>query len=242
MQQTKHKILNTYDITTNPLNELLELIDVAWQEHNPFRVVTFNPEFLVAAEEDKTFQESVVSAQAIIPDGIGLVLLLKKLGIKNVKRQPGIELAWLTLKKAIRQNLPVALIGSTDEGLKGTVQKIKDELGEPNLVYSHNGFFNQAEQKQMLKVLLESQPQLVLIAMPFTRQEPFLHEAQQRGLRAVSMGIGGSFDVWAGLVERAPVGFQRVGLEWLWRVLGQPERIKRILKMAVPFSRIYFRS
>lgn len=239
VQQEKQLIKGNYEITLNTLPELLELVEDNWESKTPFRIVTFNPEMLVKSEGDAVFKAAVHSAEAIIPDGIGLVLLLKKYVTKKVKRQPGIELAWEALKLAVKDQLPLALIGSTDKALQGTLHKIQSEIGRPNLIYSRNGFFAEEEDAQIINLLLELQPSLLLVAMPFTRQEVFLHKAFQRGLKSVAIGIGGSFDVWAGHVTRAPVLFQKIGLEWLWRILLQPVRFQRILQTLIPFTKFY---
>jgi N-acetylglucosaminyldiphosphoundecaprenol N-acetyl-beta-D-mannosaminyltransferase len=238
--QTKFALSSNYEITINSLSELLFLTEEAWAEQKAFRVVTFNPEMLVQAESDDLFKKSIVSAQALIPDGIGLVALLRKKGCKQVQRQPGIELAWKLLNKAVQKNLPIALIGSSPESLAGTIQRIHAELGEPKIVYSRDGFFSVAEEELLVTELLATKPALLLVAMPFVRQEPFLHKLQERGLKAVSIGVGGSFDVWAGVVERAPKWLQGLNLEWTWRIIKQPQRISRLLKMLPSFLKIYF--
>ncbi len=231
-------ILQKYKVALNSHQELLELAIEAMQTSVPFRVVTFNPEMLVAAENDQSFAEAVRAAQAIIPDGIGLVLLLKKLGVKNVSRVPGIEFAQALLQKAAVQNFSVALLGSSEESLQGT----KNKFSGLNYVYVRNGFFDEVEEEKIINELVNLQPNLLLVAMPFKRQEKLLQKAYAQGLRSVSLGVGGSFDVWSGNVKRAPEVFQRFGIEWLWRVLGQPQRISRIIEMALPFGQIYLKA
>jgi N-acetylglucosaminyldiphosphoundecaprenol N-acetyl-beta-D-mannosaminyltransferase len=240
MQLRKKKIGSSqFEITLNNKVEILQTIDENWQRGLPMRIVTLNPEMLIAAKEKPNLHQAIQSAEAIIPDGIGIILLLQKLGIRGVKRLPGIELAWELLNQAIKYDLQIALIGSTDQSLRGAIDKIQKEIGKPNLIYSRNGFFGEKDEVKIIEVLLELQPSLLLIAMPFERQEIFLHNLTKRGFRGISIGIGGSFDVWAGLVDRAPKFLQLIGLEWLWRILKQPARITRLSKVLIPFGKIY---
>lgn len=236
-QRTIHKGIQ---VCTNSFTELSELLEETLELKSPLRIVTINPEMLVESDKNKEFHNALLSADLIIPDGIGIVLLLKKLGEKNVKRIPGIELSWKALELCIKQNLPIAIIGSTDSVLEAALKNISQKLGKPNLIYSHNGFFDETQKKQIQNVLLEVKPSLLLVAMPFVKQEIFLNELFEKGLSSLAFGVGGSLDVWSGQVTRAPVFAQKIGLEWLWRVLGQPERISRLAKTALPFFRIFF--
>jgi N-acetylglucosaminyldiphosphoundecaprenol N-acetyl-beta-D-mannosaminyltransferase len=239
----KFKLFN-FEITLDNAETLVNYIKSIWANNKMpetgFRIVTFNPEMLIATRQNKEFQKSVQVADAIIPDGIGLVWLLRKKGAKQVQRLAGIDLAWKLLTEAIKADLPISLIGSTDEVLKKSIENINDKLGKANLIYAHNGFFNDSQQVQITNVLLEIQPKFLLVAMPFIKQEIFLADLYTKGFKGVAMGVGGSFDVWANLVERAPVFMQKFGLEWFWRLIKQPERFQRLMQTFIPFSKIYF--
>lgn len=238
----KFKLFN-FEITLDNAETLINYIKsilLGGTQSGGFRIVTFNPEMLIASRQNKELEKAIQSANAIIPDGIGLVWLLRKKGAKQAQRLAGIDLAWKLLAEAIKSDLPISLIGSTDEALKKSIKNINDKLGKANLIYTHNGFFNQAQQAQITNVLLEIQPKLLLVATPFIQQEIFLADLYNKGFKGVALGVGGSFDVWAGLVERAPVFMQKIGLEWLWRLLKQPARFQRLMQTFIPFSKIYF--
>ncbi|MDX1921142.1 MAG: WecB/TagA/CpsF family glycosyltransferase [Candidatus Caenarcaniphilales bacterium] len=240
MKFTNKEIYKGLAVCTNNFHDLTVALEAHLENKKRLRIVTINPEMLVAADQNQEFFKAVKAADLVIPDGMGIVLLLKKKGAKDATRVPGIELSWKALELAIQQNLPIAIIGSTDSALEGSLKTITEKLGKPNLIYSHNGFFDEKEKLQIQNVLFETKPALVLVAMPFIKQEIFLAELFEKGLNAIAFGVGGSLDVWSGKVERAPLTFQRLGLEWLWRVLGQPERFSRLLKTLLPFVRIYF--
>jgi N-acetylglucosaminyldiphosphoundecaprenol N-acetyl-beta-D-mannosaminyltransferase len=202
-----------------------------------FRICTFNPEMLIKSLEDPALGTAIKNADSIIPDGTGLVLLLKKGGAKQAQRLPGIELAWSLLDQAVKNNLKIALIGSTQAALDGTINKINQELGHFNLVYAQNGFFK--DQSHVIDALEKARPDLTLMALPFSIQEKILSEYPSSG---VCLGVGGSFEVWAGLVKRAPAAWQNLGLEWLWRLSKQPARFGRLAKIIWPFCKIYLQA
>lgn len=241
MELQKTKITEELEITTNSQDSLFQIIEQKLQNKEAFRIVTFNPEMLIQSLNDSNFLNSVKSADAIIPDGIGLVYLLRKKGANKVSRVPGIELSWQVLAKTMELNLPIAIVGSKDESLNLAISNIENKLGKINLVYKHNGFFDTEKENNILEKLIELQPSLVLFAMPFSRQEILLNRLFESGLKSVGIGVGGSVDVWSGNIQRAPKFMQIIGLEWLWRVILQPQRIGRIIRTFVPFLQIYLR-
>ena len=103
---------------------------------------------------------------------------------------------------------------------------MKNEIQNLNIVYTHDGYFK--NDVTVLNEITNSQPDLVLAALGSPKQEFFISELKKNLPNAIMVGLGGSFDVWAGVVERAPEIYQRLGLEWLYRTVMQPERFKRI--------------
>ena len=106
------------------------------------------------------------------------------------------------------------------------VSEKEKEIKGLHVVYYHNGYFNNDE--DIYKELLNNSPRLILVAMGSPRQEEFIYNAKKLLKPALMIGIGGSLDVWSGMVKRAPKIYQTLGLEWLYRTVTQPSRIKRI--------------
>jgi UDP-N-acetyl-D-mannosaminouronate:lipid I N-acetyl-D-mannosaminouronosyltransferase len=194
------------------------------------RLVSLNPEMWLLARRDPEFGQAIAEADGVCADGIGMVWWYRLYGYASVERLPGIEVAQDIL--ALRPR--VALLGASSESLAGARDFLSAELGA-EVVYSGSGFFEPAQEDAILGDILASQPQLVLIAMPFRRQEMLLRDLCRRGFQGACLGVGGSFDVWSGLVPRAPRAWQSMGLEWLWRLLRQPSRARRTLSMLVEF-------
>lgn len=193
----------------------------------PSQVVTINPEMISKAYKDNNLSDLIKNADLVVPDGIGVVLALKMIGVKT-SRIPGIELAYSLLKEAEKNGLKVALVGADED----TVQKAKEELLKDmpklNLAYIRNGYFNKDEENVIMQELEKLQPDILFAGLGFPKQEIFLKDFKNISNKTIMIGVGGSFDVWAKKLKRAPKLFQKLNLEWFYRLLCQPSRFKRI--------------
>jgi N-acetylglucosaminyldiphosphoundecaprenol N-acetyl-beta-D-mannosaminyltransferase len=177
------------------------------------QVVTVNPEMITEAGRNPEFAQILREAELVIPDGIGVELGLKILGHK-IRRIPGIEFAHALLKRCES----AALVGAAP----GVVEKVAGA----NIIYRHDGYFT--DPAPIIEELKAKQPALLLVAMGSPRQEEFIYNLKQTLPNTLMVGVGGSFDVWAGNIKRAPIFVQKLGLEWLWRTAKEPKRVKRI--------------
>lgn len=192
---------------------------------NHGQVVTINPEMIENASKNPEFANIINSSEMVVPDGIGVQLGLKILGI-NVKRIAGVDLGKSLLLKAAQDNKKVALVGAKAEVLELAVSNLKSEIPELNIVYTHDGYFEQ--DSEILSQVADNKPDLALVALGSPKQEFFIYNLKKQLPEAVMIGLGGSFDVWAGVVERAPKIYRTLGLEWLYRTVKEPKRFKRI--------------
>lgn len=193
--------------------------------NTPGQIVTINPEMISAAHKNPQLAKVINEAELVIPDGIGVELGLKILGY-NVHRIAGIEFGRALLEKFSANGKKTAFVGAKPEVVSLAVKNLKSEIKGLNVVYSHDGYFNDDE--EILKEVQKSEPELVLVALGSPKQEFFIHRLKKMLPEAVMIGLGGSFDVWAGAVKRAPKFFQSLGLEWLYRTVKEPKRFKRI--------------
>ena len=189
------------------------------------QVITINPEMFQNAEKDPAFANIVNNAEMVIADGVGVELGLRLTG-KRIQRIPGIDFAKKLLKESAKNSIPVAIIGAKEEVITKAVENLKKEISGLNIVYLHNGYFNNDE--EIYCQLKAKSPKLILVALGSPRQEEFIFNAKKVLNPALMIGIGGSLDVWSGYVKRAPRIFQILGLEWLYRTVTQPSRFKRI--------------
>ena len=164
------------------------------------------------------------------PDGIGAVWALEQKGLKNVVKIPGCEL-WLDIISAHYKSKSFYLVGGSQEVIDQTTSKLLNEFENINIIGFRNGFIKSEEEKQKLfNDIKEKKPDVIFVAMGSPRQEQLMNE-MNKFHRAVYQGLGGSFDVYIGRVERAPDWWVRNNLEWAYRSIKQPSRIKRQLKL-----------
>ena len=161
------------------------------------------------------------------PDGIGVVKALRRKGFKTTKI-PGAEL-WLDIIDAYYKTKSFYIIGSSEQVIKETVAKLRQRHEHINLLGYRNGYINSEEgKKRLMDDIVEKKPDVVFVAQGSPRQE-FLMEELYDHHRALYMGLGGSFDVYCGKKNRAPSFFIDLGLEWFYRLIIEPTRIKRQL-------------
>lgn len=200
-----------------------EAVDYAYNHHG--QIVTVNPEMFSTASKMPDFAKVLSSAELVVPDGVGVEIGLKILG-HRVKRIPGVELGKALIVKFSKENKSIAMIGAKPEVIENAVKNLKLEIPNLNIVYSHDGYFRDDE--AIFNDVVSAKPDLVLVALGSPKQEFFINSLKSRLPEATMIGLGGSFDVWAGAVNRAPKIWQNLGLEWLYRTIKEPQRFKRI--------------
>lgn len=189
------------------------------------QVITINPEIIENASQNPDFAEIINSAELVIPDGIGVEIGLKILGY-NVRRIAGIEFSHRMIEECAKNSQSVALVGAKPQIVEKAKENLEKEISGLYITYAHDGYFSNDE--EIINELKIRQPRLVLCALGSPKQEEFIIKAKQVLPNALFVGVGGSFDVWSGVVERAPEIYQKLGLEWLYRTVKEPKRFKRI--------------
>lgn len=191
------------------------------------QVITINPEMITKAYKDEELSTIIKNADLVIPDGIGVVIALKMIGIKT-NRIPGIELAYSLLKTANEKGLKVAFVGANEDTIQCAKKELLKDFPNLDIVYIRNGYFNKDEEKVIMENLAQAQPDLLFAGLGFPKQEIFLKDFKKYSKNTIMIGVGGSFDVWSKKLKRAPKLFQKLNLEWFYRLLCQPSRFRRI--------------
>lgn len=160
-------------------------------------------------------------------DGIGAVMALNKKGFKNVVKIPGCEL-WLKIIDSLyKEDKSFYLIGSKPQVIEATISELKKEFIGIKIVNYRDGYIKTEQEKfALLDDIVDKKPDVVFVAMGSPKQELLMEEMYQRH-QAIYQGLGGSFDVYTGNVERAPEWWVNHNLEWAYRLLKQPSRIGR---------------
>jgi N-acetylglucosaminyldiphosphoundecaprenol N-acetyl-beta-D-mannosaminyltransferase len=185
---------------------------------------------LSRAISDKEFLNILRNADLVIPDGIGVVLGARRFGQRITQRIPGIEFAWELLREAESKNYRVFLLGAKEEVLEVATKKIKRSFPNLNIVGTHNGYFN--ADNEVREQINKANPDILFVGMGGIKQEKWIVKNRDLNI-PVNIGIGGSFDVWSGRVKRAPLWVRKMGIEWLYRTVTQPERIWRLKNLVV---------
>jgi N-acetylglucosaminyldiphosphoundecaprenol N-acetyl-beta-D-mannosaminyltransferase len=193
------------------------------------QVVTLNAEMTMAARAIPELGAVIEAAELVIPDGAGVVWALGRQGFR-VRRAPGIELARRLLEHAASHQWRVALVGASPEVMDTLVGRLRRELPGLDLVIASHGYLQAAEWPELERRLLEARPDLVLAALGVPRQETWIRGLAGRR-SGLWMGVGGSFDVWAGTKKRAPKWMRALQIEWLYRLVQEPTRWRRMLAL-----------
>jgi len=197
-------------------------------------IVTPNSEIVVNASRDAELKSLIESAELIIPDGIGLVYASKILKNPLHERVTGIDFLSAILEYLQANGKSAYFLGSKPGVAELAASNMKLKYPDLKIAGTHHGYFKADDEKELVRSINESGAEFLCAAMGSPRQEKFIydHIGELSNVRA-AMGVGGSLDVWAGTLKRAPEFYQKHGLEWLYRLLQEPSRYKRMLKLPV---------
>ena len=211
------------------MQETVEVIRQAVQEERFTQHVVVNVAKLVNMQRDEALKESVESCDIINIDGMGVVYGARFLGEDIPERVAGVELFDELLGMSAAQGFPVFLLGAEQEIVETTARKVEEKHPGLKLAGYHHGYFWDDEEA-VVEEIKQSGAKLLFVAITSPKKENFINRWQDRlGVNFV-MGVGGTFDVVAGKVKRAPKWMQKAGLEWSYRVLQEPRRMfKRYL-------------
>ncbi len=194
-------------------------------------VVTPNPEIVWLARTMPELRGALNGADLVIPDGIGVIYAAKILGTPLVERVPGIELTEHLLAVCAEKGLPVYLLGAKPGVAERAGEKLQEKYPGLRIAGCGDGYFR--EDAPVLVRLRDSGARIILVCLGFPRQELWMADHRNEVGQALMLGVGGSMDVFAGDVKRAPEAWCKAGLEWLYRLLSQPSRIKRMIKLPI---------
>jgi len=196
-------------------------------------VITAGPEFVMKAQADAEVAHIALVADVVTADGIGIIWAAKKQNIQLPGRVSGVDFVISLLETAEqrRQALRVFLLGANEDTLNSCLKRFRDTY--PSCTFAgYHGYFEKHEEANLIATVRAFEPDLWLVGLGQPKQEKFIFQHLGTLPPCVGIGIGGSIDVWGGMVKRAPKIFQRMNVEWLWRLLRQPSRLRR--QMVLP--------
>lgn len=217
-------------IDTYTMEETVNKIDESIQNRTHLHHVVVNAAKLVHMQKDKELYDSVVSSDIINPDGQAVVWASRFLGQALKERVAGIDLMQNLVKLASEKNYKVFFFGAKEEVVKGVVDKYSEMYSSEIIAGYRNGYFKKEEEETIAKQIASSGADILFVAISSPTKEIFLNKYKDIINTPFIMGVGGSFDVVAGKVSRAPLWMQNAGLEWFYRFLQEPRRMwKRYL-------------
>lgn len=197
-------------------------------------IVTANPETFMKSLEDKEVTKLLSDKNTLlVPDGIGIVKSSKMLGYDITERITGIDIAYELLKLGNKYHKKIYLFGSMQKVIDMMLEVLKKDYPNLIIVGSSNGYVN--DKDKVFDEISKLKPDIVLVALGIPLQEKLIYKHLNKFDKGIFVGVGGSFDVISGYKKRAPKIFIKLNLEWLYRIIKEPKRIKRFFESNVKF-------
>jgi N-acetylglucosaminyldiphosphoundecaprenol N-acetyl-beta-D-mannosaminyltransferase len=209
------------------MDQVLDLVHASIVSRRPLQVGVVNAAKLIGMQKDRTLREDVLGSGIILADGHAVVWASRMLKRPLPQRIAGIDLMMEMLKRGHREGYRFFLLGAAEDVSAAVAERIAREYPGAHIVGRRNGFFSHEEEPKIVQAILDAAPDILLVAMSSPKKERFMARWGLRLRVPVSHGVGGSFDVLAGKVRRAPAAWQRLGLEWLFRLKQEPRRLLR---------------
>lgn len=215
-------------------NSFYELLDKNLKDNKKTFVVTANPETFMISERENEVKNMLLDKETImVPDGIGVLKAGKKIGYNIEERITGIDIANKLLEFGNKQEKTIYLFGSKEEVIVNMKKVLEKNYPNLVLVGSSNGYVS--DKDKVFDEIVKLEPDIVLVALGIPLQEMLIYKHLDRFKKGIFVGVGGSFDVMSGLKKRAPSIFIKLNLEWLYRIMKEPKRLKRFYDSNVKF-------
>ena len=240
----KENIISFYqDITNNNIYSTLykknkkccyELIENNLRISKKTFIVTANPETYMLSKKDDEMKSIIYNKEnLIVPDGISIVKTASYFGIDLKERITGVDLCSYLLKLADENKYSLYLFGSTSDVIEKLVNVIKEKYSNINILGYSNGY--EKDKDAIMKKIVKLNPDICLVALGIPYQEKLINKYIDIAKKGIYVGVGGSFDVLSGTKKRAPKIFIKLNLEWLYRLICEPKRLKRFINSNVKF-------
>lgn len=218
-------------VDSHTMEETIERIDQAIQANEHINHVVINAGKVVSMMKDKELFNSVLSCDIINADGQSIVWAARFLGKKIPGRVAGVDLMQELIKLAARRRYKCFFLGAKEEVVKKVVDRYTNEFGKDIIAGYRNGYFSAAEEPEVARMIAASGAHMLFVAITSPKKENFLYKYEDILSKVnFTMGVGGTFDIIAGITRRAPKWIQNMGMEWFVRLAQEPGRMwKRYL-------------
>lgn len=204
------------------------------KENKKTFIVTANPETFMKSVEDEELNTLLHDKETIlVPDGIGIVKAARNIKYNIEERITGIDIANKLLEYGDNLKKTIYLFGSTEEVITDMDKVLKEKYPDLKLIGKTNGYVS--DKDKVFNSIAKLEPDIVLVALGIPAQEKLIYKHLNKFNKGIFVGVGGSFDVISGHKKRAPQIFIKLNLEWLYRIIKEPKRIKRFYDSNVKF-------
>ena len=202
-------------------------------------ICTPNPEIVMEACKDKELMMILEDADLVVPDGIGVVWASRYAEERLKERVAGYDLTQNLFAKLANTQETFYFFGGAPGVSAKAAHLMQEKYPGLKIVGGHNGYFDEAEERKIIADIQKKKPSVLLVGLGAPKQEKWIYENRRLLDVKLCIGVGGSFDVMAGNVKRAPKIFRKLGLEWFYRLITQPSRWRRMLKLPVFALRVW---
>lgn len=211
------------------IREAVELALQLMKEKRAAYVVTPNPEIVLEAGKNKKLRRAVNKADLVLADGIGVIYSSRILGTPIDRKIPGIDFASALMARMSDEHGSVFLLGAKPGVAEAAAYNLAEKYPGLVIAGTNDGYFE--DDDMVIEKINAVQPDFLMVCLGSPKQELWMTEHGEKLRVGLMAGLGGSLDVFAGIVERAPKKWQDMGLEWLYRLMKEPKRIKRMIKL-----------
>ena len=211
-----------------------EILEKNLSQNKKTFIVTANPETFMMSEKDEEMRKLLLDNDTfLVPDGSGIVKAARMINYDVKERITGIDIANELLKLGNKQKKSIYLFGAKQEVIDSMEKVLKESYPNLNLVGMSNGY--EKDKDKIFEKIVKTKPDIVLVALGIPLQEKLIYKHLDKFDKGIFVGVGGSFDVISGHKKRAPKIFIKLNLEWLYRILKEPKRLKRFYDSNVKF-------
>lgn len=215
-------------------NNFYKYLEKLLLENEKKFIITVNPEIVMKSYNNVNIKNILLNDNNIlVPDGISIIKKAKKYNINIKERITGVDISSKALEICNKNKKSIYLFGAKKEVIKSLVSKIKKDYSNINILGYNDGYVS--DKDKIMQEIISLSPDLILIALGVPSQELLINKYIDKAKKGVFIGVGGTFDVLSGNKKRAPKLFIKLNLEWFYRIICEPKRLKRFIQNNIVF-------
>lgn len=215
-------------------NNFYKYLEKLFLENEKKFIITVNPEIVMKSYNNVNIKNILLNDNNIlVPDGISIIKKAKKYNINIKERITGVDISSKALEICNKNKKSIYLFGAKKEVIKSLISKIKKDYSNINILGYNDGYVS--DKDKVMQEIISLSPDLILIALGVPSQELLINKYIEKAKKGIFIGVGGTFDVLSGNKKRAPKLFIKLNLEWLYRIICEPKRLKRFIQNNIVF-------